>query len=65
VEDLKNALGQYILYEKIIKKQSLDQVFYLAIRDAIHRKLFMEEISGILLGDWVLWKPEILLEITF
>jgi hypothetical protein len=51
VEDFKNALGQYILYEKIIKKQSLGQVLYLAIRDAIHRKLFMEEIGQILLEE--------------
>ncbi|MBD2652916.1 XisH family protein [Synechocystis sp. FACHB-383] len=51
VEDLKNALGQYILYEKIIKKQSLGRVLYLAIRDAIYRKLFMEEIGQILLEE--------------
>ncbi|MBE9240442.1 XisH family protein [Synechocystis salina] len=51
VEDLKNALGQYILYEKIIKRQSLGRVLYLAIRDAIYRKLFMEEIGQILLEE--------------
>lgn len=51
VEDLKNALGQYILYDKIIKKQSLDYVLYLAIREAIYFRLFTEEIGQILLEE--------------
>ena len=40
VEDLKNALGQYVLYEKIIKRQLLDRILYLAIRENTFNSLF-------------------------
>ncbi|MEA5533912.1 element excision factor XisH family protein [Crocosphaera sp. XPORK-15E] len=51
VEDLKNALGQYILYEKILKRQFSERILYLAIRSAIFRRLFSQEIGQILLED--------------
>ncbi|MFN9175095.1 MAG: element excision factor XisH family protein [Synechocystis sp.] len=51
VEDLKNALGQYILYEKVIKKQSLEHILYLAIRETVYVSLFTEEIGQILLEE--------------
>ena len=51
IEDLKNALGQYILYEKILKFQLSERLLYLAIRKAIFNRLFTEEIGQILLED--------------
>jgi hypothetical protein len=51
VEDLKNALGQYVLYEKILKRQLPEWILYLAIRKAIFNRLFKEEIGQILLED--------------
>ena len=51
VEDLKNALGQYILYEKIIKRQLLDRTLYLAIREKTFNSLFHQEIGQILLEE--------------
>ena len=51
VEDLKNALGQYVLYEKIIKRQLLDRTLYLAIREATYNNLFRQEIGQILLEE--------------
>lgn len=51
VEDLKNALGQYILYDKILKHQSLDYILYLAIREAVFHNLFTQEIGQILIED--------------
>ena len=51
IEDLKNALGQYILYEKILKHQLSERLLYLAIRKAIFNRLFTEEIGQILLED--------------
>ncbi|MBO1071033.1 MAG: fatty-acid synthase [Dolichospermum sp. DEX189] len=51
VEDLKNALGQYILYEKILERIESDRVLYLAIRDTVFYKIFTEEIGKILLED--------------
>ena len=54
VEDLKNALGQYVLYEKIIKRQLLDRTLYLAIRETTYNNLFREEIGQILLEEKIL-----------
>ncbi|MBD2491066.1 XisH family protein [Aulosira sp. FACHB-615] len=51
VEDLKNALGQYILYEKILQRLESERILYLAIRDTVFNKIFAEEIGKILLED--------------
>ncbi|NET62210.1 MAG: fatty-acid synthase [Symploca sp. SIO2E6] len=51
IEDLKNALGQYILYEKIFKRQLSERILYLAIRNSVFQRLFTEEIGKILLED--------------
>ena len=51
VEDLKNALGQYVLYEKIIKRQLLERILYLAIRETTYSNLFSQEIGQILLEE--------------
>ncbi len=49
IEDLKNALGQYILYDKILKRQLSERLLYLAIISAIFNRLFTKEIGQILL----------------
>lgn len=54
VEDLKNALGQYVLYDKILKRQLSERILYLAIRDGIFERLFTQEIGQILLEDHTL-----------
>jgi hypothetical protein len=51
VEDLKNALGKYILYEKVLKRQLSELILYLAIRESVFNRLFTEEIGQILLDD--------------
>ncbi|WP_373528588.1 XisH family protein [Nostoc sp.] len=51
VEDLKNALGQYILYEKVLLRIESKIILYLAIRDTVFIKIFTEEIGKILLED--------------
>ncbi|AOX04119.1 fatty-acid synthase [Moorena producens PAL-8-15-08-1] len=51
IEDLKNALGQYILYDKVLKRQLSERLLYLAIRSAIFNRLFTKEIGQILLED--------------
>lgn len=62
VEDLKNALGQYVLYEKIIKRQLLDRTLYLAIRENTFNSLFHQEIGQILLEEktlkLIIFNPE-------
>ncbi|MGL4500380.1 MAG: element excision factor XisH family protein [Planktothrix sp.] len=51
IEDLKNALGQYILYEKVLNRLGSERILYLAIREPVFNRLFTEEIGKILLED--------------
>ena len=51
IEDLKNALGQYILYEKVLRSKLSERTLYLAIRKDIFNGLFSQEIGQILLSD--------------
>lgn len=51
IEDLKNALGQYILYEKILRAKLSERTLYLAIRQDVFDGLFSQEIGQILLSD--------------
>lgn len=49
IEDLRNALGQYILYENALELVEPDRVLYLAIRELIFYDLFEEVIGRYLL----------------
>ncbi|MFZ1239314.1 MAG: element excision factor XisH family protein [Anaerolineae bacterium] len=48
IEDLKNALGQYVLYRNVIRETEPGRDLYLAIRQATFVELF-EEPLGLLL----------------
>ncbi|MEQ9667962.1 XisH family protein [Coleofasciculus sp. G2-EDA-02] len=49
IEDLRNALGQYILYENALELVEPDRILYLAIRELIFYDLFEEVIGRYLL----------------
>jgi len=49
VSDLEKALGQYLLYEELLKRQYPDYTLYLAIREAVYANFFQEEIVKIIL----------------
>lgn len=49
VSDLEQALGQYLLYEDLMRTQSPDRRLYLAIRNTIYTGFFQEEIVQIVL----------------
>ena len=51
IEDLKNALGQYVLYQKILRHLASERRLYLAIRTTVFTQLFSQEIGQILLAD--------------
>ena len=51
IEDLKNALGQYYLYDKILKYLNSDKNLYIAIRKAVFQRLSSETIGQIILSD--------------
>jgi hypothetical protein len=54
IQDLENALGQYILYQNVLQKIEPDRVLYLAIREAVFHKLFEQEVGQILLENKIL-----------
>lgn len=51
VEDLKNALGTYVLYHDILATIQPQRTLYLAIREEVYYALFEEPIGSILLKN--------------
>jgi hypothetical protein len=51
VEDLKNALGQFILYHDIMLRLEPDRTLYLAVRESTYADIFEEPIGEILLEN--------------
>jgi hypothetical protein len=51
VEDLKNAIGQFVLYHDIMSRVEPDRILYLAIREATYIDVFQEPIGEILLEN--------------
>jgi XisH protein len=49
VNDLEQALGQYLLYEKIMQREHPDRILYLAVRETVYTSFFQEEIVQIFL----------------
>lgn len=45
VEDLKNALGQFILYQDLLARTDIERDIFLAIREVTFRALFQEPTS--------------------
>jgi hypothetical protein len=45
VNDLENALGQYILYRDALKRSQPERILYLAISDEVYLDFFQEEIA--------------------
>jgi hypothetical protein len=51
VDDLKNAVGQYILYHDILSRVEPERILYLAIREIVFMEIFEEPIGSILLEN--------------
>ncbi len=49
VNDLENALGQYILYYEVLLEKQNKRVLYLAIKQSAYQEIFEEPIGKILL----------------
>ncbi|MBI3958733.1 MAG: XisH family protein [Chloroflexi bacterium] len=49
IEDLKNAVGQFVLYRTIMRKTEPDRELYIAVRQAIFLELFEEPVGTLLL----------------
>ena len=51
IEDLRNALGQYIMYHDILIRSEPDRTLYLAIRGSVYLDLFEDPIGQLLLEN--------------
>ena len=51
IKDLENALGQYVLYQNILKSTDAKRTLYLAIREEVYNDLFSEPIGQLLLSN--------------
>lgn len=49
INDLENALGQYILYHEILLEKQNQRVLYLALKKSAYKEIFEEPIGQILL----------------
>ena len=50
VNDLENALGQYILYYEVLLAKQDERVLYLAIKESAYQEIFEEPIGKILIN---------------
>lgn len=51
LEDLKNAIGQFVIYRNVLKKTDPARELYLAIRQATYEELFAEPIGTLLIEN--------------
>jgi len=51
IKDLEGALGQFILYERLLLRYDPERTLYLAVTDSVYRTVFEEEAGQILLED--------------
>ncbi len=48
MEDLKNAIGGFVMYRSVIRKIEPERILYLAVRDSVFTALFEEPIGKLL-----------------
>ncbi len=51
INDLENALGQYVLYQNILQSTDAERILFLAIREEVYNDLFSEPIGQLLLNN--------------
>ena len=51
INDLGNALGQYVLYQNILQSTDAERILFLAIREEVYNDLFSEPIGQLLLNN--------------
>ncbi len=54
VDDLENALGQYILYQSLLKRREPERTIYLAIPLGTYEGIFSTPLGQVILEDYKL-----------
>ena len=51
MKDLRDAIGQFVIYRSVLQRTYPDFVLYMAIRDVVYTSLFEEPIGQLLIED--------------
>lgn len=54
MKDLEDALGQFVLYERLLSRYEPERRLYLAVPDGVRQSVFEEEAGSILLEDGII-----------
>ena len=54
IKDLEDALGQFVLYNRVLSRYDPKRQLYLAVTDEVYKSVFEEEVGQILLEDQVI-----------
>ncbi|AFY39940.1 XisH protein [[Leptolyngbya] sp. PCC 7376] len=54
MKDLEEAVGQFVLYERLLKRYEPDRKLYLAVSDDVQQSIFEEEAGQVLLEDQII-----------
>ncbi len=52
MNDFKNAVGTYNVYQSILRRTEPDRILYLAIEKNIYEGIFTEEFGGVIVEDF-------------
>ena len=54
MKDLEEAIGQFVLYERLLTRYDPNRKLYLAVPDAVRQSVFEEEAGRVMLEDNIL-----------
>ena len=54
VADLEQAVGQYVVYNQVLRRTDPDRRLYLAVSEDIRHSVFAEPLGGLLLANQLL-----------
>ncbi|NEN91455.1 MAG: fatty-acid oxidation protein subunit alpha [Okeania sp. SIO3H1] len=54
MKDLEEALGQFVLYDRLLIRHAPERTLYLAVTEETHKRVFEEEAGQILLEDGII-----------
>lgn len=54
MKDLEEAVGQFVLYERLLQRYEPDRKLYLAVSDDVQESIFEEEAGQVLLEDKII-----------
>lgn len=53
MKDLEDALGQFVLYERLLMRHAADRTLFLAVTDEVRKTVFEEEAGQVLIEDGI------------